>query len=284
MYAGTHMVSSGPLAAGSVSMGGSNVLSKTGLTSDRVYTSSLADRDDNPLMDLIKNRKATLPSKEDIDSDDGEDDPTKINMSKEYIFDEVETALFPVRPQKDAVSDQEVIQISATPLIAPSRAQSVEVKSESTDEVGASVESSGVDPAEAEELQKRATDQFAIRELMLNFQSLSTGDDNFFLLHMPQILAAGDRAGDLADLNGHVGKLNFHKSGKVTMSIGNSVFEVSRGASAKLLQEVAVTTIKNSDSSDTDDMQLLDAEGRKVAGKIHSLGYISEKLVATPIL
>lgn len=278
------MVSSGPLAAGSVSMGGANVSSKTGLTSDRVYTTNLGERDNNPLMDLIQNRKATMPVKEGVDSDDGEDDPTKINMSKEYIFDEVETALFPVRPQKDDLGDQEVVQISATPLIAPSRAQSVEVKSEAGEEVAKSYDSSGIDPAEREELQKRANDQYAIQELMLSFQSLNTADDSFFLLHMPQILAALGKVGDQSELNGRVGELNFHKSGKITMAIGNSVFEVSRGASANLLQEVAVTTIKKQDSSDNEEMHILDAEGRKIAGKIHSLGYISEKLVATPIL
>ncbi|GMF12623.1 unnamed protein product [[Candida] boidinii] len=62
--------------------------------------------------------------------------------------------------------------------------------------------------------------------------------------------------------SGIVGKLRVHKSGKVTMKIGNVILDVTRGGAANLVQDlVAVNNIDK---------------------ECHYLGRVGEKIIATP--
>lgn len=101
-YAGTHMVSNGFLSAGAVSIGNSSG-SKLGLTSDMIYNSN-GDLSSSSTPDFIANfkskQKASTPGAQ-SDEDEEDDDPTKINMTQKYRFNEEDTVLFPVRPFRD---------------------------------------------------------------------------------------------------------------------------------------------------------------------------------------
>lgn len=101
-YAGTHMVSNGFLSAGAVSIGNSSG-SKLGLTSDMIYNSN-GDLSSSSTPDFIANfkskQKGSTPGGQ-SDEEDEDDDPTKINMTQKYRFNEEDTVLFPVRPFRD---------------------------------------------------------------------------------------------------------------------------------------------------------------------------------------
>ncbi|RLV89551.1 DNA-directed RNA polymerase III subunit RPC4 [Spathaspora sp. JA1] len=99
-YAGTHLVTSGPLSAGSVSIGNVNG-SKAGLTSDSIYSSSISSTPEFLQSLKLKDKpRSVTPSGEPEDDEDEDDDPTRINMTEEYRFADEETVLFPVRPKR----------------------------------------------------------------------------------------------------------------------------------------------------------------------------------------
>ncbi|QBM86268.1 DNA-directed RNA polymerase III subunit RPC4 [Metschnikowia aff. pulcherrima] len=208
-YVGTHVVSAGPLAMGSVGVGGGMTSLKTGLTSDRIYgagdSASVA-----PLANLkLKLRDGVKKLEEDSDSDG--DDPTKINMNKEYAFDETETVLFPVRPQKavaTVLEPQLVLDTSTLPLLSATpglRDESVmsvnSVKTEDFNGVKPEFEPSFTPPVlvnpdekqESDEHDRILDDQRLIVDLItLGLDSMKTDDDTadddkYVLLHVPQI-------------------------------------------------------------------------------------------------
>ncbi|CAK9440978.1 uncharacterized protein LODBEIA_P48470 [Lodderomyces beijingensis] len=117
-YAGTHLVTQGPLSAGSVGIGNSSG-SKLGLTSDLIYSSS-GEVSAPDFISKLKLKQAGLKGENsesassidgsssndnddnDLNDDDDDDnDPTKINMTKEYRFEDSEVELFPHRPYRD---------------------------------------------------------------------------------------------------------------------------------------------------------------------------------------
>lgn len=333
-YAGTHVVSSGPLSSSSVGMGSiSN--SKTGLTNDKVFNINGTAAAD-PLSNLkLKSRSEKLGTPEDNDSDSEGGGLPQINMSKEYQFDDSETALFPVRPVKDANLDIfNGATPSPTPLAAASRAGTVEpVKSETPDvksETGSagppsSAVAAPVDPVAADEHNRLVDDQQAIVDLITGrFASLKADEPkssepnlDYFLIRLPHIstteepLLHPDSATDkkvkdedggktskqpkppaqtelaapsLAHFQGHVGQLNFHRSGKITMSLGeNTTLDVVQGAPTSFLQELyLVDSHAARKSPDDEDLNMVDEEGDRIVGDIYRLGEVTAKLVATP--
>ncbi|CDK25028.1 unnamed protein product [Kuraishia capsulata CBS 1993] len=66
------------------------------------------------------------------------------------------------------------------------------------------------------------------------------------------------------EVSGRVGKLRVHKSGKVTMKIGDVILDVTRGGASTLVQEIV--------NVDHEKKQL------------HNLGFVQEKVIATPRL
>lgn len=316
-YAGTHVVSAGPLASSAVGSG-PVATSKTGLTNDKIFGAEGKEQAD-PLLNLkMKSRSQSdgTPAGEDSDDDSG---VTKINMSRDYQFDATETVLFPVRPQKDAEKEASKVAMSlssttsATSSRAPSRTPGPElVKSESSedikrehtpdlvlDRVGGTVEQ--------DEHNRLIDDQRAIVDLVTGkFAGLKADNsntiqqDNYFLVHLPQIsnINADEDAtkekseetfSELANLRlanflGHIGQLNFHRSGKITMSLGSkTTLNVAQGVPSSFLQELYVIDSqapRASGENDSDD--ILDEEGRKDVGDIYRLGEVTAKLVATP--
>ena len=61
------------------------------------------------LKDLKLKSKSPTPSRDYYESD--EEDPTKIDMNKEYRFADEETILFPVRPERDEYIADTVIPL-----------------------------------------------------------------------------------------------------------------------------------------------------------------------------
>lgn len=316
-YVGTHIVSSGPFASSAVASGPISS-SKTGLTSDKIFGAE-GDVQHDPLLNLkLKSRSQTDGTRADENSDD-EGDLTKINMSKEYQFDESETVLFPVRPQKDELTNTSIAQIplsaatSATNSRAPSRTPGPQlVKSETPEDVKS--ETIGLpsdrvgDAIEESEHNRLIDDQQAILNLVTgNFARLKTDEDtsvappnNYFLVHLPQISKVSNEeegqkmeldtsvselaTPSLADFQGQIGQLNFHRSGKVTMSLGSkTVLNVARGAPSNFLQELYIIDSEAARSSSTEEGEdVLNEEGKKIVGEVHRLGPVNAKLVAVP--
>ncbi|KAK6454868.1 RNA polymerase III (C) subunit [Scheffersomyces xylosifermentans] len=146
-YAGTHLVSSGPLSSGSVSIGNVNG-SKLGLTSDRTFNSVSPTPEFLQNLKLKEKTKSPTPgstrTENGDDQDEDQDDPTKINMTQQYRFADEETVLFPVRPERDDPEDEtkEAIKIESsdptrenTPAVpSEHHSREVTVKSEPIEE------------------------------------------------------------------------------------------------------------------------------------------------------
>lgn len=248
-YVGTHIVSAGPLASGSVGMGGHTNL-KTGLTADRTYVAGQTD------MPFAKSN---------------EDEGTKINMGKAYAFDESDTVLFPVRPEKDESPELESVKSETAELV------------------------------DTEE-QRTAQDHREILDLVGRLASVKTESPAYLLMHMPPLVP---KKQDFAEapkaetqeapkaetpearlayalaapqFAGGVGTLNVHSLGKLSVTLGGRRFDLAQGALAGFLQDVVVV------DSHGPETELLDGEGVKIAGHIHRLGQVEAKLVATPAL
>lgn len=206
-YAGTHLVSSGPLSAGSVSIG--NVSgSKLGLTSDTIYNSSISPTPEFLQNLKLKDRpKSVTPGAE---SDEEDDDPTKINMTQQYRFADEETVLFPVRPERiidenkalhPVTKSEEPESIRGTPSATASREPTVKLEpgEERVGSVGSSElqlehkqQATVVDSGEQN---KFITDQQQILDLLTDkLSSLSTEenegakDDKYVLFQLPNHL------------------------------------------------------------------------------------------------
>lgn len=262
-YVGTHLVSSGPFALGSVGMSNPSTL-KTGHTADKVYVGAKA---------LTPGPTDGLQFKRRDGAGDGSDDedPTRLNMNRDYALEDSETVLFPVRPHKDVeLLVEPAVVLSATALAPTLRAQTVDsVKSESSDEVAPATPA---EPASRGEHDKLIDDQRLIVDLVWKMDQLAT-DEQYVMFHLPQ-MAAGTPAGEVATLaspaagnfDGQVGRLNFHKSGKISLTLNGTQtpFDCARGVSLAFLQEVYAV-----DSADD-------------ARAIHRLGAVAGKIVATP--
>lgn len=300
---GTQVIAAGPLALGSVGMGGGTTSSKTGLTNDKIYGGEtlLGASSITGLKLKSRSSRALTPFEE---SDD-EDDPLKINMSKDYAFEDSETTLFPVRPHKDLVKAELSATASVTVLVNSSRAQTVDsVKTETSDEVAGQPLGPN-DPVVRAEHDKMIDDQNAIVDLITsNMAGLKTAEDDlatseedkYILFHIPQVLPKEQQelvetspfaSEKVQNLEGHIGNLNFHKLGKVTMTLGEgTVFDVTRGVSPSFLQEVFVLDsfeARRKQEEGEDEMaDLLDVDGRKISGDIYRLGEVAGKIIATP--
>lgn len=301
---GTHVVSAGPLASGSVGMGAISH-TKTGLTHDRIFTAGGSGSSD-PLSHL-KSKSRTTKSLTPFDSDsEDEFDLTKIDMSKEYQYEDSETVLFPVRPEKDENPD--VSAPSASALAASSRPETAEVvKSETPEEVKTDDENFNIpkDPVERGEYDRLLDDQRAILDLVTaKLGDLKTDESDpeptenkYVLFQLPQVVpqeeteqvvSKSDFAGTgLYDLEGQVGQLNFHRSGKISITLGESTtLDVAQGVPSSFLQELFVVDshAARKDPEDEDENEMLDEEGVKIVGNIFRLGEVTGKIVGTPAL
>lgn len=313
MLAGTHLVSAGPLSMGSVTL--------EELSQPR--TASRSHGTFNPQEDLgstamlarmtLKSRNLSLV---DVDSDEEDHKASRINMSKIYAYKDSETSLFPVRPCKesDPTSDGALIASESAlvpPSTAPSRAQTVDsVKSEQTDEVAPDlprIADIAGDLASAEH-DRLINDQLSIIDLLsTKLNNVDTEDEaqpkqqNYLLFQTPQIIlepcenesASAESKSPFANKNalafgGRVGNLNFHKSGKVSITMNDgSMLECMKGTTPAFLHEVYVldsfAAAKSPEELENDNT-VYNAGNVKVGGDIYRMGAVLAKIVAKPII
>ncbi|ODQ79992.1 hypothetical protein BABINDRAFT_161642 [Babjeviella inositovora NRRL Y-12698] len=270
---GTHMVSTGPLASGDAF--------SARATPSRTCSSS-------PTPDYIAGLKLkTERISHGEDDDEDPNDPKRIDMSKEYRFDDNETVLFPVRALRDEASpepEEEVkLEVEDVRSLSP-ESDDKPIKGRPLDDM--------VDKLHDTEDKRVVSDHARLTALI---KALDLGDvametdeakptsRKFILFQLPKQLplfemVAKEKEEDVVEveakseadvkpeaaLEGQVGKLRFHKSGKITMKVGNVVMDVDRGAKANFLQDVVLVNRNSSES------------------RAYSLGHIDEKVIVTP--
>lgn len=299
---GTQLVVSGPLSEGTISLGGSggNGATRAGMRGpsnpllERLKSQAMAK-------DIRKNKiKAEnghdvkmnkLLDGEDYDSDSEEDD-NAIDMSKRAIIDEdllddggdmdlhkIDTALFPVRAERhehreygeDTKIDKTIktefhnersMVPSETPSTSREGTASLTPGPTSTSDTNGIINTltDGTDPnSHINNYQEQAEIKQLNNDYNILSKSLKSLDmgNNMFFMQFPcslPILEGG--------INGQIGKIRIHKSGKMTMKIGKVKFEVLRGGSSDFMQDIV----------------LVDKE----QGNCYHVGNIKEKITAIP--
>lgn len=87
----------------------------------------------------------------------------------------------------------------------------------------------------------------------------------------------------ISNLKGQVGKLNIHKSGKITLNLGNDIdLDITLGVGSNFLQELVVLDYNESEEKPkSEDVSMEDDECK---GTVHKIGEVDGKLIATPII
>lgn len=307
--AGTHMVSTGPLSMGSVALSEQRQTKM----SYRPGTFNASDELSNTALLAKMTLKARSNGEEDpVDSDEDDHKAHRINMSKEYAYADSETTLFPVRPTRDAENTPEGLASASEPVLAilsaaPSRAQTVDsVKSEAMDGVAPElpplVDVAG-DLARAE-YDRMIDDQRSILDFITSKlgtikteekAEVQEPDGKYMLFQMPQIQPTEYKITNSRSpyanngaliFEGQVGNLNFHKSGKISITMADgSVLDCSKGSTPSFLQEVYMIdalAAKMSPEELENEAEVYNSENVKVSGDIHRLGEIVGKIVAKP--
>lgn len=354
-YAGTHVVSAGPLASGSVSMGNHGG-SKTGFSQDRTYNNDSRSSTPSFLQNLKlknepnpKSRETTPGISHENESDEDEDDFTRINMNKPYRYADEETILFPVRPNRreessssnentPAPESKEATPEAESDSSVDSRIKSepIEDKLEKIKAHKAEIESKisePVDLLDKEEHDKILDDYQKILEMVTDkIDSMSASDespdDKYVLIHLPKVLPKYTKASEakedspeaidqddedshsknvkqegnnsqaknvdeevrttfashVPNLEGQIGHLNIHKSGKITMNLGNdNNLSVAQGVPSNFLQELIVLDIDQEEHK-PEDAEMLNEDGLKVKGNMFRIGQVDGKIIGTPLL
>lgn len=286
-YAGTHVVSAGPLSMGSVSMGAPSG-SKTGNTRDMVFNSV------SPSPELFQNlkRKTKSETTGSLSEDLDEEDMTRINMNKEYKFADEETVLFPVRPERANVAEAGDLKPPATREDTPSEpvyVREASVKSEEPieeellkiKEHKAELESKIAEPVDLlgqEESEKLARDHEAISSMLSKKMENLSVEEPYFLIQLPQILPQYTNEDGTPSKHGQIGSINIHKSGKVSMNLGNdNTLTLAQGAPSRFVQEVvAMEMFPPSEEN------IFNEQGAPIKGRMYNLGKVDGKLVAIP--
>lgn len=288
---GTQLVISGPLSEGAISLGGSATHS----------SSSGSNRKNalNPLLERLKSKSqvkalknSTIKSENGnrsdkiFDDSDSDIDDNAIDMSKKSLLgddildgegdlnlEKVDTDLFPVRAERnehreygeEAKVDKTIktefhSERSVIPSETPSREPTADPSSAS-DNSSKSKAIINEDDANLhmnnfqEQLEnKQLKDDYTI--LSKNLKNLDL-DNNMFFLQLPCSLPVFE-----GGLDGQIGKIRIHKSGKMTMKIGKVKFEILRGGSSEFRQDVV----------------LVDKE----QGSCYHVGNIKDKITAIP--
>ncbi|ODV93818.1 hypothetical protein PACTADRAFT_35569 [Pachysolen tannophilus NRRL Y-2460] len=234
---------------------------------------------------------------------------TKINMNKEYILDESQTEFFPVRSQRDEnlTNEYDSVILNQHDI---QEGNSL-VKNETTNETkilhGSNGEKDYITPdlkndamgsyQLGEEKSRLANDHRKIAELIKNNKDadgdldMSGNDDNqeFLFFQLPKLLpdfkkVNGDdvEEGNDQNLSGKIGNLRFHKSGKLTIKLGNIVFDVTRGGSSNFLQDIVQIEYKKKEQDDNNTMENDADQEDHQETQIYHLGHLFENLVVTP--
>lgn len=310
-YANTHVLSSGLLSSessGSAGFGKEN----------KIVTSGPSSTGPGFLQNLKLKDKLSSS-----DSDDDDDDLKKIDMAKEYKFAEEETVLFPVRPER---FKQEVKKPSKEPSPVkdePEFIRESSVKSETPDtqlqrilDTKADLESKitqTLDLLTEEEREKYSEDQNKILSVING--KFSDPDGKFTLIQLPKLLPEYTLQKSLVKqepeliedtptptettensseqeqvTGGQIGQLNFHKSGKITINLGNDInMDLKAGVPSTFLQELILLELHEPESKPVvkkeDDMELDEDNDKDITrGTISKLGDVDRKFIATPII
>lgn len=307
--AGTHMVSAGPLSMGSVAL---SELKSTRMSYHQQGTFNASDELGSTavLAKMTLKARSNVPSG-DVDSDEEDHKAARINMNKAYSYEESETILFPVRPEKVVEATPETFSVTSESVLAvltapQSRAQTIDsVKSEPVDQVAPQlppVADVAGDLAIAEH-DRLIDDQRSIMDLLSSkLGSIKTEEDEgtsvdskYLLLQMPQILPVDYKLVESKSpfaskqtlvFDGQVGKLNYHQSGRISITMNDgSTFDCSKGTSPSFLQEVymldSLAAKKTAEELENDN-DVYNANNVKVGGDIYRLGQVAGKIVAQP--
>ncbi|CCE72809.1 Piso0_000403 [Millerozyma farinosa CBS 7064] len=339
-YAGTRLVSSGPLTEGSVSLG----MNSTRNTIKREPGTSSSSPTPDFLQNLKVKREESV-AKANSDESDSEDDGTKINMNRDYNFEE-ENVLFPIRPVRENDTSNEesgaesketspalVESRSATPMEksqSPVKEEHIEDQLNKIKEYKAELETKITDSGDKlrkEESEKIESDfKQIVNQINNEFSEISLDETesgtskDYMVIHLPSILPEFKRssivkdedvkdenmkdeevsvenlkeedvkmideeptrtklAADIPNLRGRIGSLNIHKSGKISINLGNdNNLVVSKAAPANFLQELTLIDMKDTQHGDVE----VTENDQKVAGSYYRLGKVNDKFIAIP--
>ncbi|KAG7704577.1 hypothetical protein KL914_003968 [Ogataea haglerorum] len=258
----TKVVMAGPLAMGTVSLANSGQSKGTKMVKKSADT-----------YDLAQSLKAqtTKKAKENTESDyEGEDDTTaRIDLGQAYDWKDVDTQYFPVRaerqqhyeygeePLPDSSIKTEIHREVSVPVDSEptSREQSVEIKQEEDATLKfipneqANADASITDYQGKQEAVRLADDYRAIISKLEDIQLEENAEEMLFL-QLPKQLNVesashevkmevddelSQNEGTASDV---IGTLRVHESGKVTMKMGDTVLDVTRGAATHLVQSI----------------------------------------------
>lgn len=265
---GTHVVQAGPLASG-------NVLNETKQNLSRSATMSPTPEF---LGGLIKREpESTRGTSVGVTDSDDEGDHTKINMNDEYKYSKEQTELFPVRAPRAYAKDESIAGVSRA--LSPERDAVKRTEEETLQDV---LEKKNVHLNKKLDqlvLDEAAEDQLKFiqdhKDIVKLISEIDNTKENYLMLQLPRVLPSFEAAatpaavvkpeedGPKPALEGEVASLRVHKSGKLTMKVGNVVMDVSKGSNATFLQQLVAT------------------RGGEEGGS-YLLGHVREKLVVTP--
>ncbi|CAN3365394.1 DNA-directed RNA polymerase III subunit RPC4 [Diutina catenulata] len=258
-YEGTHVVSSGPLSAGSVSLGGSSTMNKLGLTGDQVYNNG---SEANEAPDFL------------------EEGTNEIDMTRDS-FDE---PLFPVRAARDDVNAPSTEAAAAagskegTPTPdedskSPSPLKSETPQLEVIQEKKKQLESKIIKVEEAAELDERSQ---MIEDHQKILDLLTSGTPEPFTMQLPALPDYAEGS------EGQIGQIRLHQSGKITLDLGNDIIvDMTRGADVDFLQQLVKLDLAAASTGD-EAVEMVDGDGRAVRGKLSSVSAVSGKVLGTP--
>lgn len=318
-YAGTHVVLAGPLASGSVSMGNVNA-NKLGLTQDKTFnvkseTPNFLQALKEKTNEVVGNG---VNDEEDDYGDDitkiNMSREYKFEASETVLFpvrpERLEESTSP------SVSKQATPAPETTPTAA-SKDSSVEVVSSTEPRVKSEpleeklrqikahkeeIESKIAEPVDLldkQEYNKILDDHQKILDLTTGVEALTTGpsEEKYILFHLPKVLPVYEPledtsmeedktqqkspfASDVSPIKGQIGQLNIHKSGKITINLGNdNNLSVSQGMDSTFLQDLVLLETEELEAQD--DVEVVEEQ---VNGNMFHLGRVEGKIIGTPLL
>lgn len=280
---GTHVVQAGPLASGNVLSDTKQNLSRsTTMSPSPGYLSNLVKKESQGM-----NREGSVG----LDDSDDEEDLTRINMNDDYKFSAVETELFPVRAPRER-AQLETVKVSSretTPSVGESE-MDVDVKSEdgTLSDVLKQKESALKEQMDQLQMDEQVEDNLRMvqdhKDLIDVIHQIDNSKQEFLMFQLPRVLPSFEEGGvanpektavkaedgEPQVTEGQVASLRVHKSGKLSVKIGNVVMDVSKGSNAAFLQQLV--------GMKTDEPV---EEGVDQRGS-YLLGHMREKIVVTP--
>ncbi|CEP25179.1 unnamed protein product [Cyberlindnera jadinii] len=274
---GTHLVQAGPLASG-------NVLSDTKQNFSRSTT-----RSPTPgfLSSLVKREEGSREGSVGPQDSDDEGDLSKINMNQEYRFSKEETELFPVRaPREHVTSEQDTLMNSSRSTTPePDDGTLKNVLATKDHQLHINLDQLQVDEA-AEDDARLAQDHKDIAEAITK---LNNDPASYLMFQLPRVLPEFETTNEVKpeiseednvepvkpQLEGQIATLRVHRSGKLSVKIGNVIMDVSKGSNTAFLQQLVC--MKRGGDSQLGENEI-DERGN------YLLGHLQDKIVITPKL